>query len=106
MARVSSQLPSPHGLREGVKTMKPAMRAAAAAVLAAALYAGTAFATTVFVMSIGSNKVQVLINDSAVRTLMEGDTRIATDRKINPTTERKPRRRSRPAVDATRYRRA
>lgn len=54
--------------------MKKVMPAASAVVLAAMLYAGSARATTVFVMSISNNSVQVLINGTAVRTLMEGDT--------------------------------
>jgi len=74
LARLSSQLEPSHLLREEVRTMKQAMRAVTAVILAAALYAGIASATTVFVMSIGNNKVQVLIDGTAVRTLMEGDT--------------------------------
>lgn len=54
--------------------MMKAMRAAPALFLAALLYAGGASATTVFVMSIGSRSVQVLINGTALRTLTEGDT--------------------------------
>ena len=51
--------------------MKKVMPAASAVVLAAMLYAGSASATTVFVMSISNNRVQVLINGTAVRTQPE-----------------------------------
>ncbi len=54
--------------------MKRALRTVSAVLLAALLYAGTASATTVFVMSIGARSVQVLINGTALRTLTEGDT--------------------------------
>jgi len=54
--------------------MKIKLRAAPAVALAAMIFAGGAQATTVLVMSIANNRVQVLIDGTALRTLAEGDT--------------------------------
>ena len=54
--------------------MKIKLRAAPAVALAAMIFAGGAKATTVLVMSIANNRVQVLIDGTALRTLAECDT--------------------------------